>query len=241
MRRKYKTIIVDDERLARSELKRLLTEYSAIDIVAEAAGVKEALVQIDRFRPDLLFLDIQLRHESGFDLLEKIPSSIKIIFVTAYDKYALRAFEVNAVDYLLKPLEISRLNEAVSRLQTSQKPRQNAERTLSYDDNLFLTIGNRTMFLRINTIRCIYARGKYTEVRTSDERRGLVRKPISEWERRLPPQNFVRIHRSTIINFDRVQDIEKWFNYSYRVFLKGIEEPFIMSRRYAAVLKERLG
>jgi len=97
------------------------------------------------------------------------------------------------------------------------------------------------MFLRINTIRCISARRKYTEVRTSDERRGLVKKSISEWERRLPPQNFVRIHRSTIINFDHVQDIEKWFNYSYRVFLKGIEEPFIISRRYAAVLKERLG
>lgn len=241
MKKVYKAIIVDDERLARNELKLLLSDYSEIRIVGEAANVQQAVEVINQTRPDVLFLDIQLRQETGFDLLDKINSKLKTIFVTAYDEYALRAFEVNALDYLLKPINTDYLKRAVKRLSVTERAEDNKLRKLEYDDRLFLNIDNSSKFLKISTIVSITAMGKYTEIITSGGKKSFVSKSIGEWEKRLPEKYFTRIHRSTIINFEYIDRVEKWFNYTYRVFLYNIEEPFNISRRYASRLKDKMG
>jgi two-component system, LytTR family, response regulator len=241
MNKPLKAIIVDDERLARNRLRLILAEHPTIQVVAEADSVKTALAAIRTTKPDVLFLDIQMPGETGFDLVNQLGRAIKIIFVTAFDEYAIRAFEVNALDYLLKPVNPERLALAIEKLQQTAAPAVNFHRPLEYDDFIFLTVGESSRFLRVSLMRCIRAAGMYSEIITSDGQKLLILKPLSEWEERLPEKFFARIHRSTIINIECVERIEKAFNYSYQVHLRGIAEPLTMSRRHAAKLKEKLG
>jgi two-component system LytT family response regulator len=242
MGRQCRALIVDDERLARHQLRSMLAAHTSIEVVGEADGVQKAIAAIRELSPDVVFLDIQMPGEHGFDLLNQLDRPLHVIFVTAYDEYAVRAFEVNALDYLLKPVNPDRLARAIERLSTSRSPEptESVKRALEYDDHLFLTIGNGSRFLRINTIVHIRAEGVYTEVHTTDGKKALVLKALNEWEERLPEKHFVRIHRSSIVNIEYVERIEKWFNYSYQVHLRGASEPLTMSRRYAAKLKGKL-
>ena len=162
-----------------------------------------------------------------------------VIFVTAHDEYAIRAFEVNALDYLLKPVHPRRLAHAIERLELKEYQEQDG-RELDYDDRLFLTLDNQMIFLKINAIICVNAAGDYTEVVTKDGKKGLALKSMKEWEKRLPPKYFVRIHRSTIINMEYIDHLEEWFNYTYRVYLKGLKTPLAMSRRYSSKLRQVL-
>jgi len=237
----WNALIIDDERLARKDLISMLTAYSNINIAGEAEDVPSAVKAIAELDPDVIFLDIQMPGESGFDLLGKIDSGRKVIFVTAFDEFAVRAFEVNALDYLLKPVNPERLADALLRLEQEYEKNELAERKLTYHDRLFLNLGNRFQFLKINTIISIIAAGDYSEVVTEKGRIGLALKSMREWESRLPGQYFIRIHRSTIINMEYIDRIEEWFNYSFRVYLKHSEEPLVLSRRYAAKLKEKMG
>lgn len=239
MKKIFKAIIADDERLARSDLKTLLTSYENIEIVDEADNIKSTIEAIDRSKPDVIFLDIQMPGESGFDLFEKTKVTPKVIFITAHDEYAIRAFEVNALDYLLKPIHPRRLDDAIERLEI-EDIHDERERELDYEDRLFLTLDSQMLFLKIKTIICIHAAGDYTEVITKDGNKGLALKSMKEWEKRLPKKYFVRIHRSSIINMECIDHLEEWFNYSYRVHIKGIKEPLVMSRRYSAKLKQVL-
>lgn len=240
MPNKLKAVIVDDERLARKDLISLLKEQDNIEVVAEAADVPSAIETISEFKPDIIFLDIQMPGESGFDLLEKLKTDAKVIFVTAYDEYAIRAFEVNALDYLLKPVNPERLQKALERIFVEEESDEQPLRELNYEDHLFLLLDNSMRFLKVNTILYISAAGDYSEIFTNVGNKHLALKSMKEWEDRLPHQHFCRIHRSTIINLNHVDRLEEWFNYSYRVYLKGIREPFIMSRRYASKLKHKL-
>jgi two-component system LytT family response regulator len=237
---KYKAIIVEDERLARKELISLLEEFDNIEVVGEAGDVPSAVECIKAQHPDILFLDIQMPGESGFDLLEKIDFSGHIIFVTAFDEYAIRAFEVNALDYLLKPVSPQRLQTAISRIENGGAL-QIAKKELKYDDRLFVMVGNQMRFFKISEIICIHAVGDYSKVILTKPPSGLVLKTMNEWEKRLPSNCFSRIHKSTLINLEFVEKVEKWMNYSYRVYMKEIKEPVVLSRRYAKQLKERLG
>ena len=241
MPKQFKALIVDDERLARKDMISLLSEHDNITVVGEAGDVKTAINAIGRFNPDVIFLDIQMPGESGFDLLEKIETDAKIIFITAFDEYAIRAFEVNALDYLLKPVNPHRLRRTLERLELNDIPGKNQTRMLQYDDRLFLMLDNHLRFLKINTILSITSAGDYSEIMTTDGQKGLVLKSLKEWQMRLPQQYFSRIHRSTIVNMEYIDRLDEWFNYSYRVYLKGIGKPFVMSRRYAARLKKMLG
>jgi two-component system, LytTR family, response regulator len=234
-------LVVDDERLARKDMIAMLQEYPEIQVVGEADGVDSATEAVHRLDPDLVFLDIQMPGQSGFDLLEKIEPRARVIFVTAYDQYALRAFEVNALDYLLKPVSPERLALALQRVRSEAVESAEDTRPLNHDDRLFLMIGNRFKFLKVDSITCIHAAGDYSEVHLSEGTKGLALKSMKEWENRLPPQYFIRIHRSAIINMDFVERIEEQFNYSLRVHLKGLGEPLHISRRYALRLKQRLG
>lgn len=236
----YKAILVDDERLARNDLRLLLKEHQNISIIGEAANGLEALDLIKEVSPDLVFLDIQMPGVDGFNVLEHISSDIHVIFVTAFDEYALRAFEVNALDYLLKPVSPERLKQSIERLE--QSPEENSEdtRDLEYQDRLLLKLDTSLGFLKVSTIVCITSAGDYSEVLCTNKKKVLVHKSMSEWETRLPATYFNRIHRTTIVNMEFVDRLEEWFNNSYRVYLRGIEEPYVMSRRYVAKLKHKL-
>lgn len=240
-RDKWKALLVDDERLARTRLRTLLAAHPEIEIVGEADGVNAALRAITATAPDVLFLDIQMPGATGFDLVNQLEQPVSIIFVTAYDAHAIRAFEVNALDYLLKPVQPERLARAVARLHDQPLPAETTARPLEYDDSLFLSVGETARFLRVNAIKCITAADVYSEITTTDNQTLLVHKPLAEWEARLPAKHFVRIHRGTIINLAFVERVEPWFNAAWRLHLRGQAEPLMMSRRYAARLRERMG
>lgn len=239
MKNIYNALIVDDERLARQDLKDLLKDCENVRVVGEADSVTTAVKAINELCPDVIFLDIQMPGESGFELLEKTQVTSRIIFVTAYDEYAIRAFEINALDYLLKPVSPDRLKRALERLDTEENTDISKMAKLQNEDHLFLLFNNQFKFILVKMILSITAAGDYSEISMSDGNKGLVQKSMKEWEDRLP-ENFCRIHRSNIINLDYIDHLEEWFNYSYQVYLKGIKEPFVMSRRFAVKLKEKL-
>jgi two-component system LytT family response regulator len=236
--KKFKAIIVDDEELARSDLIVQLSRFSSVEVIGEADNLKTAKEIIQKINPDIIFLDIQFPGESGFELLDKIDTKSKIIFVTAFDEYAIRAFEVNAQDYLLKPVNPERLALTLERLEEMKEPSGEELRKFNTDDSIFIEINNRYHFIRINSIIKITAAGNYSEIITINGQKGLTQKSMKEWESRLPENLFIRIHRSTIVNTEFIEKVEPWFNYSYCVYLKGSDKPEVMSRRYVSRIKE---
>jgi len=241
MNKPLRAIVVDDERLVRRELIALLSNFRQIQVVGEAEDVPSAIKVIAEQNPDVLFLDIQRPRETGFDLLEKIQTRARIVFVTAFNEYAVRAFEVNALDYLLKPIDPERLSQTIERLTYEGAVETSDMRKLEYSDRLFLMLGTQMRFLKLDHIVLINAAGDYSEVTTADGQKSLTTKRMKEWESRLPEQNFCRVHRSIIVNLEYVERVEDWFNFSYRLFLRGCAEPIIMSRRLSAKLRERFG
>lgn len=236
---KYKTIIIDDERLARAEMRRLLAEFDEINIVDEAENLSEAVEVIEKEKPHIVFLDIQLSNENGFDLIEKTALNFKLIFVTAFDAYAIRAFEINALDYLLKPVNPERLAKAIARLEEEKANEKTDFRPLEFDDRIFLEFGERSVFLKVCEISHINAAGDYSEIITAQGKKLLTEKPLREWETRLPEKHFLRIHRQTIINLEEIENIETWFNRTFQVRLKNLSVPLAVSRRYAVKLKSK--
>jgi two-component system LytT family response regulator len=237
---KYSALIIDDERLARVTLIKDLEKFPEIDIIGEASGIQSALPIIKQTQPDLLFLDIQLDDGNGFDLLNQIDFTGKIIFVTAFDEYALRAFEINAVDYLLKPISSRRLKEAIERLsEGDSRIREETIQKLNYNDRLMVMHKQSVNFIKIDRITSINASREYTYIRTIDGREYLAGKTIGEWEHRLPEQYFCRIHRSTIINFEYIVKIEHNYSGTAEVIIQGNPEPLFISRNYFKILKQR--
>lgn len=234
-------LIVDDERLSRIELISMLKQFENINVIGEADNVDLAIKQIDEHKPDLVFLDIQMPGKSGFDLLDEIEVEAKIIFVTAYDEYAIRAFEVNALDYLPKPVSQERLTKTVERIINNAPNKSFSAKKLKYSDRLFLEFGTQMCFLKINEIVFITAEGDYSMVNLVTGKKGLVSKSMKEWEERLPTDFFCRIHRSSIVNTEYIDKIDKYFNNSYKISLKGVKEPLIISRRYAKKIKSLFG
>jgi two-component system LytT family response regulator len=235
-------IIVDDERLARRELRAMLEEAhaSTVRVVAEAESVRTAAELMRTCDADVVFLDVQLAGESGLDLLPLIDASVAVVFVTAFDQYAVRAFEVNALDYLLKPVAPARLARAVERLD---KPNDglvslSTVPKLDYQDRLFLRLDDRMGFVKVADIVSIVSDGDYSVVRLVGGRTHRARKSLREWAARLPENGFARVHRSTIVNLEFVERVEEWSHFSYRLYLRGAAEPVTMSRRYAGLLKK---
>jgi two-component system LytT family response regulator len=241
--RRRHAVLVDDERLARRELRTLLEEAHAdqVHIVGEAASVSDAARLVHSTDADVVFLDIQLAGETGMDLLPLLAADVDVVFVTAYDDYTLRAFEVNALDYLLKPVAPERLAITVNRLAEAQ-PRAPIREAVTYDDRLFLRLGQERAFVRVRDIVAIEAEGDGSTLRLAPQ---LTRKPsaksLREWEQRLPDRQFVRIHRSAIINLEYVERLEAWSHASQHVYLRGVAEPMTMSRRFGARLRDRFG
>ncbi|PTY05046.1 DNA-binding response regulator [Verrucomicrobia bacterium LW23] len=246
-----KALIVDDERHARLEMKRLLRAHPEVEVVGEAESVDEALRMMAQTTPDILFLDVQLRHDTGFDLLVKLsPPLPSIIFTTAFDAYALRAFEVNALDYLLKPVEPARLSDALQRagrMESRLYPDARAEESASIispangkftvTDRVFIREEARCWFLPIGDIRMLESEGNYTRVYCPDGR-PLIFRSLSSLEARLPETLFFRANRAQLINLTSIESIENWFSGNLKAHMRGGMEVEI-SRRQAIAFRER--
>lgn len=237
-----KALIIDDERLARNELRRLLEAFPKIEILGEAANAEEALDLVDKLRPDLLFLDIQMPGKTGFELLSEIEGSVPdVIFTTAYDEYALKAFEYNALDYLLKPIDPNRLAEAINRLEEDIRhdefQRENAK-LLSAEDQVFVKDGEKCWFVKLGKIRLFESMGNYVRLHFDDQK-PLILKSLNALDEKLDPHSFFRANRKHIINLQWVEKIEPWFSGGLLVTLKGGEKIEI-SRRQAIRFKDMM-
>jgi two-component system LytT family response regulator len=228
-------LIVDDERLARRELATLLAAHREIAIAGEAGSVDDAAALVHALDPDVVFLDIQMPKRSGFELLDAADVR-RVVFVTAHDVHAIRAFEVNALDYLLKPVHPARLAITIARLVGTADPAPPITR-LELADHLFLNDGKAARFVRVHAIVCIRGAGDYAELVLEDGKRVLSSRPLRDWETRLPA-GFARVHRTAIVNLDRVERVERVSDDSFRVVLRGLAEPVPMSRRHAARLRQ---
>jgi two-component system LytT family response regulator len=241
-----RTLLVDDERLARSELRRLLEPHDAVEVVGEAANADEAEAALREHNPDLLLLDVQMPGDSGFDLLERLDAVPHVVFVTAYDEYAIRAFEVNALDYLVKPVEPERLESAIETVreraaETSPEAvagDDTATRTLTAEDQVFVKDGERCWFVRLADVRLFEAAGNYTRLYFDGEE-PLIRRSLSYLEERLDPGRFFRASRQHILNLRWVDDVAPWSKGKLKATLEDGTE-VEMSRRRSRAFREEL-
>lgn len=239
-----KAIIIDDERLARAELKKLLQDYPEVEVVDEAANAEEGLAKIESQQPDLIFLDIQMPGKSGFDMLSQLERTPQVIFTTAYDEFALKAFEVNALDYLLKPIEPKRLADAVQKLNTSEvkEPRTESLGTnnslLTENDQVFVKDGERCWFVKLSEIRLFESVGNYAKVFFGPNK-PLILKSLNALEERLDEKTFFRANRKHIVNLRMIEKIEPYFNGGLLLELKGGEK-IEVSRRQTVKFKEMM-
>jgi len=237
-----KTLLIDDERLARNELRRLLAAFPEIVIAGEAANAKQAREQIAALQPELLFLDVQMPGETGMELLEALePPAPHVIFTTAYDEFAVKAFELNALDYLLKPVDPARLAGAIDRLRTKSAaaaPADTAAARLAAEDKVFVREGDRCWFVEVKQIRLLESEGNYTRVHFGDAQPQLFRS-LNAMEERLDPKYFFRANRRQIINLAWIDKIEPWFSGGLLVHLKGGAK-IELSRRQAQDFREKM-
>lgn len=241
-----RALVIDDERLARKELINLLNQLETVEVVGEAVNVEDAKEKIDQLQPDVIFLDIQMPEKTGFDLLEELDNLPHVIFTTAYDEYALKAFQVNALDYLLKPIEPKRLEEAVLKLQGKMEgiaKREGQEglgsqKKLTLEDQVFVKDGDRCWFVRLSNVRLFESDGNYIKV-YFDNFKPMIHKSLNALDERLDEKSFFRASRKHIINLGWVEAIEPWFNGGLVVTLKGGDR-IEVSRRQAARFKEMM-
>jgi two-component system LytT family response regulator len=236
-----KTFIVDDERLARNELKRLLKNFADIEIIGEAANADEAIEKIEDARPDLLFLDIQMPGRNGFELLESLIYVPRVIFTTAFDEYALKAFEFNALDYLLKPVEPKRLATAIGKVENHQREEKEINKgfkpsPLGDADQIFVKDGERCWFVKLRDVRLLESEGNYTRL-YFDKNKPLILRSLNYLEARLDEKIFFRASRKHIINLRWIETIEPGFDGRLDVKLSGAPE-IEMSRRQSQKFKE---
>jgi len=233
-----RALIVEDELLAVDNLKYYLKEYP-IEIIGSAQRIQEAVNIINNEKPDVVFLDINLFGENGFDLLEEVEVDFKIVFVTAYDEYAVRAFEVNALDYILKPLKKERIAKAVEKLLSESKTEDHRQ-LFSIEDSIFLSTGKKAFFMKLGNIRYIKADSCYSKIVLDDKNTRCSTKTLKCWEELLPCNEFVRVHRSFIVNQNYIKEINRKPNGNYEISLTGMIDPIEISRRYASELKNKL-
>ena len=251
---RIRALVVDDEPLARAMIREMLEGDSEVEIVGECANGREAVEAIKSSTPDIVFLDIQMPEIGGFEVLESMDANARpyVIFVTAYDQYAVRAFEVHALDYLLKPFDRERFEGAWQRAKTQIKLDRTSRRDQDiialleelkagprYLERLVIKNGGRVFFLHVQDVHCIEAEGNY--VRVYDNQKGyLLRETISSLEEQLDPKQFLRIHRSAIVKIDRIKEMQPWFHGEYRIIMENGKQ-LALSRNYRSNLQEAVG
>ncbi len=240
-----RAIIIDDERLARNELKKLLLDFPEIEVIAEATNAAEGVEKIDSLNPDLIFLDIQMPGKTGFDMLSELERAPNVIFTTAYDEYALKAFEVNALDYLLKPVEPKRLADALQKLQVEEDKDMISDHAISVNrrilnehDQVFVKDGERCWFVKLSDIRLFESVGNYAKVYFGANK-PLILKSLNALEERLDEKVFFRANRKHIVNLRLIEKIEPYFNGGLLLEMKGGEK-IEVSRRQTVKFKEMM-
>ncbi len=236
-----KVVLIDDERLARSELKRLLNEFPDVEVVGEAANAEEGIEQVETLNPDLIFLDIQMPGKTGFDMLTELEKAPQVIFVTAYDEYAIKAFEINALDYLMKPVEPKRLADALQkfRRKLEEEGQMNINRSiLGEHDQVFVKDGERCWFVKLSDVRLFESVGNYAKVYFANNK-PLILKSLNALEERLDERVFFRANRKHIINLRMIDKIEPYFNGGLLLDLLGGEK-IEVSRRQSVKFKEMM-
>lgn len=232
-----KTLIIDDERLARKELMTLLEAHKEIEVVDEAVNADDAIEKISQHEPGLIFLDVQMPGKTGFDLLAELDRVPQVIFTTAYDEFALKAFEVSALDYLLKPIQADRLAEALRKVNFKETA-SGKDQKLGKDDSVFVKDGDKCWFVKLEKVRLFESDGNYIKV-YFDTFRPMIHKSLNALDERLDDRTFFRASRKHIINLGWVEKIDTWFNGGLLVELKGGEK-IEVSRRQAARFKEKM-
>jgi len=236
-----KALIVDDERLARTELKRLMNPFKDIKVVGEAVNADDAIEKIDQLKPDLLFLDIQMPGKSGFELLEELDTVPTVIFTTAYDEYALKAFEYNALDYLLKPIEPKRLEETINKLVEKSRKKSVAESgkpIFAETDQVFVKDGERCWFVKLEKVRLFESEGNYVRI-YFENHKPLILRTLNYLDERLDSKTFFRANRKHIVNLKWIDTIEPWLNGGLLVKFKDGQKVEV-SRRQAIKFKDML-
>ena len=244
-------LLVDDSRLARTELRHLLRAFPEVTVVGEARHAEEARTQLRQLQPDVLFLDIHMPGETGFELLASLETAPHVIFTTAYDEYALRAFEVNALDYLLKPIQENRLTAALAKARAKltapvpalapaadPEPEEAAPTPLTEQDQVFVKDGERCWFVRLADIRLFEINGSYTQI-YFEQHRPLIPRTLQHLEQRLDNRVFFRANRQQIINLKWVESIEPWFSNTLKIKLRGGPEVEV-SRQQSVRFREML-
>ncbi|MBK8474737.1 MAG: response regulator transcription factor [Opitutaceae bacterium] len=244
-----KALLIDDEPLARAEMRRLLRAHPEIEIVGEAADADEARAAIKRSAPELLFLDVQIPEESGFDLLASLGNGVPpVIFTTAFDQHAVRAFQFGALDYLVKPVEPERLATALQRLRrlpsTPAGP-DDSDGTcyaptarLQPAEKVFVRNGDRCWFVPVESIRGLESDGNSVRLWLADAT-PTVNRTLAQLEERLPPENFFRANRAQILNLSCIEQVEPWFSDTLKVTLTG-GRTIELSRRQTRLFRQRL-
>lgn len=229
-----KVYIVDDERLAREELRRLLTSFENIEIVGEAANGKQALLDIPKLQPEVIFLDISMPEMTGFELLQELEEVPHIIFTTAFDEFALKAFEVNAFDYQIKPIKIERLQKSLEKLKNTpfadEIKSDSPVQIIPADRQIFIKDGEKCFFVKLNDIFLIRSFGAYAKIYFGPHA-PLIHRSMNELESKLDPQVFFRVNRKEIINLRYIEKINAYFKGGMQVTLKNGEQLEISTRR----------
>lgn len=231
-----RAMVIDDEGLARRELRRLLVDFAWLEIVGEAANIDEAVARIETLTPDLLFLDIKMPGGSGFDLLARLERVPRVIFTTAYDQHAVRAFEVNALDYLLKPIEPERLAAALLKLGNITVAETPQHKVL---EQLFVQDGPRCWFVPLREVCLLSAENNYVRLWWG-KMHPLIGRPLSTIEQRLDPKRFFRANRSQIINLEFIEKVSLGINGRLDVTLRGGGPEVEISRRQARLFREQM-
>ena len=234
-----KTLLVDDEPLALAELHIMLKENREIDIIDTASNAAEAIEKINTQKPELLFLDINMPGKNGFELLEELEEAPYVIFVTAYDQYAIKAFEVNALDYILKPVNTERLAEAIEKINKQITLRQTKERQLAIDKRIFIKDGDACFFVPLTDIQVIESVGNYARV-YYENKKPLLHRSLNYLEERLPDTHFFRADRQHIVNIYYIKNIIPFFNSSLQAEMQSGMKIDI-SQRQSVKFKELMG
>ena len=233
----YRTLIVDDERLAREEVRRALQDYPEFCIVGEASNAKEAIGLLETEQPDVLFLDIHMPGKSGFDLLEELNTVPEVIFTTAYDQYAVKAFEINALDYLVKPLREERFAKTVEKVKEElEKKAVETEGPFACHQKIFIKDGEKVHFIALGEIRLIESMENYALLYFGNEKT-MIKRSLNLLEKKLDPNVFFRANRSQIINTEYIKEIQPYFHNRLRIVL-NTDKIIEVSSRQSVLFKK---
>lgn len=233
----YRTLIIDDERLAREEVRRALEHYPEFTIIGEANNVEVAKKLVEKEQPDLIFLDIHMPGKSGFDLLEELGTVPEVVFTTAYDQYAVQAFEVNALDYLVKPLREERFAKTIEKVKLEFKKQEEEQKVpLASHQKIFIKDGEKVYFIALAEVSLIESMDNYARLYFGDEK-PMIKRSLNQLEKRLDPDIFFRANRSQIINTEYIKEIQPYFNNKLRLVLTTGEIVDLSSRQSVSFKK----